>query len=513
VALLEGSGSGGEPGWPAGLGPARAQRIRFVMAGWPGAVALGVSAVAVAGVVWSGAADQVAVDASGVVLVVGVVAAVGLVVGVAGRSRRWWSRWGLGIGVASTAVVAAAHWWISDSGVVADHYPPSFLVWVWLGVWAVGVAATGWWAGATAVRLARTLAAPVALLAAFLLINAHYGYWPTVGTLMGQPVPGQVSTPKVYQEIRLRTDGSPTGQTDATRLLARTGMYGPIDIPAVPVAFAASPAWVWLPPAFFHAPADRLSVLLMLTGLPGSAQDWVTAGQVVPLVDAWARAHGGVAPVMIFVDENGRGDRDTECVNGPQGAADSYLTRDIPRWVDDTLRIGPEPARWGVVGFSEGGTCAIDLAIQDPQLFGSFVDISGDLAPNHGGPAATLQYLYGGDGLAAQSFQPSLILARHHYRHLDGWFATGSGDRSALTVARTLGVLAARAGIAAHAYEGPGGHTWAFARQSFAQIYPGLVASLSGQPPGPSPCLIGEADSDAARLTAHCLSPADRHVM
>jgi S-formylglutathione hydrolase FrmB len=217
----------------------------------------------------------------------------------------------------------------------------------------------------------------------------------------------------------------------------------------------------------------------MLTGIPGAAQDWVTAGQVVPVADAWARAHHGFAPVMIFVDENGRGDHDTECVNGAQGAAASYLSVDLPGWVDHTLRIHPDPRTWGVVGFSEGGTCALGLALESPEVFGTFLDIAGDEAPNLGDAAATLRDLYGGDEVAARSFQPQLILSSHHYTGVQGWFAAGAGDRSGLAAIHDLAGPAEAAGVDVHIYEAPGGHTWDFARRTFAQLYTELVAAVS----------------------------------
>jgi enterochelin esterase-like enzyme len=457
------------------------------MSGWPGVAALGAVAVVAAIVVWSGAVDQVSVVAGGLVRMVAVIAGAGVVIGVAGRSRRWWATWGVGIAVADTVVIATAHWWILNSGLVNEHYPPTILLWVWFGLWASGVALTGWWSGGPAVRVARALAAPVALIAAFLLINAHYGYWPTTGVLLGRPVTGQVSAAKVYQEIRFRPTADGFLYRGADESLPRNGLYGPIPVPATPVYFDATKAWVWLPPAYFRGPSLQFPVLLMLTGIPGDVQDWVKAGQVIPLADAWARAHGGVAPVMIFVDENGRGDRDTECVNGPQGAAASYLTRDVPDWVNDHLGIRPNWRSWGVVGFSEGGTCAVGLAIEHPELFGTFVDVAGDAAPNYGGPAETLRYLYDGDQLAARSFEPEVILATHRYRHLQGWFAAGRGDRHGMNVARELAASAGRAGVEVHTYEATGGHTWTFARLSFAKIYPRLVTAVSNLPGGGRP--------------------------
>jgi enterochelin esterase-like enzyme len=443
-----------------------------------------VTALGLAVTVYSGWANQVSIDTPGFVVLAGAVAVIGLVVGVADRRGRWWATWGVAIAASATLVVAAAHWWVSESGLVADHYPASILVWVWLGVWAVGVAVTGWWSGTAVIRVARLLAAPLAVLAAFLLVNAHYGYWPTVGVLLGRPVAGQVSAPAVHRDLGLRSvllAGATEPQ--ATTRTPRTGLYGPVAVPSGPVPFRADPAWVWLPPAYFDSGSDQFPVLLMLTGLPGTSHDWVTAGQVVAVADNWASRHQGVAPVMIFVNENGRGNRDTECVNGPQGLAESYLTQDVPDWVANTLGIRPDPSNWGVVGFSEGGTCALGLATEAPDVFGRFVDIAGDTAPNHGDTAATLRYLYGGNGVAARSFQPSYILSSRHFPRLQGWFAAGRGDRAGLATVRRLAPLAARAGVVVHTEEGPGGHTWLFARDSFADIYPALVASVSPQLP------------------------------
>ena len=45
------------------------------------------------------------------------------------------------------------------------------------------------------------MAIPVSVAAAFLLINSHYGYWPTLGDLLGHPLPGQVSTATVQREL------------------------------------------------------------------------------------------------------------------------------------------------------------------------------------------------------------------------------------------------------------------------------------------------------------------------
>jgi hypothetical protein len=144
---------------------------------------LAVFTAGLATTVFSGLVDQLSIDAPGFVLAVAAVAVTGLLAGIADRRPRWWATWGAAIAAGATTVVAVAHWWVSATGLIANHYPPTMLLWVWLGLWASGVAVTGWWSGAAIIRTVRILSAPLTVIAAFLLINAHYGYWPTAGVL------------------------------------------------------------------------------------------------------------------------------------------------------------------------------------------------------------------------------------------------------------------------------------------------------------------------------------------
>jgi enterochelin esterase-like enzyme len=432
------------------------------------------------------------------------VAAACLLASTASRTARWWRTWGVGLVAVPTIVVAVAHWWIRHSGLVLDKYPGRFVVFAWFAVVAVGIAVTGWWSGPAALRAVRVLAAPVSVLAAFLLINSYYGYWPTVATLLNKPVAGQVSkqafarllrparlpsraTPRQLAAAHL-VAGSRVPLSRTTVLSARAaravprvpaGHYGAIDIPGTAVGFAAAQAYLWLPPDFATVPHTNLSVMVMLPGWPGNVQDWTRAGRVTDTANTWARAHGGHAPVMVFIDENGAAGHDTECVNSIEGRSESYLVTSVPLFLTQTLGITPDPSRWALVGDSEGGTCAITLALRHPDLYGRFVDIAGDPAPNYwGGPAGTLRTLYAGSMMAEELHTPGWLLQRYRYPGMVGWLATGNSDAMRASNAQ-LAAQAARAGVEVHTFNSPGGHTWTHARQAFAHIYPGLVGDLS----------------------------------
>jgi S-formylglutathione hydrolase FrmB len=151
----------------------------------------------------------------------------------------------------------------------------------------------------------------------------------------------------------------------------------------------------------------------------------------------------------------------------------------VPLFVEQTLGIAPDPSRWALVGYSEGGTCALTLALRHPGIYGRFVDIAGDPAPNYwGGPRATLQTLYAGNTTAQALHSPSWLLQRHGYPGMVAWFATANSDALRASNAQ-LTAQSARAGIEVQTFNSPGGHTWTYAHQAFARIYPGLVGYLS----------------------------------
>jgi S-formylglutathione hydrolase FrmB len=424
------------------------------------------------------------------------VAAACLVASTAGRTARWWRTWGAGLLLATTIVVAVARWWIRHSGLVLDKYPSQFVVFAWFAVLAIGIAITGWWSGPAAVRAVRVLAAPTSVLAAFLLINSYYGYWPTVATLLNKPVTGQVSKQAFSRILHSATPPTRAISHELAGAHLRTGLalparggpaigqvpagrYGPVDIPGTGVGFAAAQAYLWLPPDFDIVPHANLSVMVMLPGWPGNAQDWTRAGGVTELANRWARAHGGHAPVMVFIDENGAKGHDTECVNSIEGRAESYLVRSVPLFLIQTLGITPDPSRWALVGYSEGGTCAITLALRHPGLYGRFVDIAGDLAPNYwGGPASTLRTLFAGSMTGEELHTPVWLLQRHRYPGMVGWLAASNSD-AVRHYADQLAVEAAGAGVEVQTFNSAGGHTWTYARQAFARIYPDLVGELS----------------------------------
>ncbi len=412
--------------------------------------------------------------------VVELVTAVALLYGTGWRARRWRILW-VPLAIAFGCLTGAAvHWYYGTLGIASEPAPWSLWLWVSVTGFAVAVAVVGWRGARNWRRNASVFAASFCLLSAGLTVNSWLGYFPTVYAAWGQ-----------------LTDAPLPDQADVAGIEAmRHKVVAPVNGAVVPVRSGPEPSgfrhrgeWVYLPPAWFtSAPPPPLPAVLMIGGEFNTPVDWIRAGDAVTTLDAFAAAHGGNAPVAVFADATGGFAVDTECVNGVRGNAADHLSADLISEVDDAFGLDGH-TRWGVVGFSSGGTCAVDLAVMHPNTFHAFVDIGGDIAPNAGTRAQTIDRLFGGDVNAWSSFDPSTVIARHgKYPNLSGLFAV-PGERTAdghanshqavgRAAAESLCRLGTAQGIACQIVGLPGKHDWPSAATAFAITLPWLAGQL-----------------------------------
>lgn len=346
-----------------------------------------------------------------------VVAAVLVVMAVGRRGRRW-MLWAL----PSAVVLGGLAVWltmryISVNGLNSDPAPTQLWIWIGLTAGAAVVAVLGWVGIGWSRRGLSVLAVALSLLCVGLALNDWVGYFPTVSEAWGQltngPLPDQVDQSAL------------AGVKDAG---TRNGRLVGVDIPDTVSHFPHREEYVYLPPAWFVPGQVALPVLMMIGGEFNTPADWIRVGNAVQTADSYARQHHGVAPVLVFVDSGGTFNNNTECVNGPRGNAAEHLTAEVRPYVISHFHTAVDPAHWGIVGWSSGGTCAVDLAVMHPELFDTFEDIAGDIGPNVGDKQRTIAGLYGGDATAWAAFDPLTVLARHApYPNTQGWFDNASG--------------------------------------------------------------------------------------
>jgi S-formylglutathione hydrolase FrmB len=386
------------------------------------------------------------------------------------RDRRWWGVTLpvlLGVTVAAVAITVAV---LRATRTVIDHYPPSFTVWVGLAVLTTVAAAAGFRRGGRWRRVAALGAAPSTFAAAFVLINAHYAYWPTVGDLLGQRLPDQAPSAALG-----KTPGPPSGFRRPAATSTSHGEVVPLDVPATVSHFPHRPGSIYVPPAFFSPRHAPLPVVVMLGGTPSAPDAWPRAGSAAATADEYAAAHGGIAPILAFVDQNGSFTGDSECVDGPSGNAETFLAVDVPRYLSTATGAALDPHRLTIAGFSEGGTCAIDLALRHPDVYGAFIDLAGDQAPTLGAPQQTLQHLYGGSEAAMVAHDPATLLRQRSTWGTVGWFGVGAGDRSHVSIAHRLADETRQAGITTSCFVLAGAHDWQFAATAFRAVLPQLM--------------------------------------
>ena len=411
---------------------------------------------------------------------------------------------------AGLLIALMARWGLRDQGLAADPAPS--WMWFWIGVAGAAVvsAAVGWARVGGGTRTLSVLGVVLALVCAGVQVNIWVGYFPTVDEAWGQltaaPLPDQIDANRLDA---LRGTNVTTGKVVA------------ITTPDDVSHFAHRTEYIYLPPAWFALDRPNLPALMMIGGEFSTPTDWIRTGNAIRTLDDYARAHGGGAPVVVFADSTGSFRNDTECVDGPRGNAAEHLTEELRPYVVSHFDTGASARDWGVVGWSTGGTCAVDLGVTHPELFGTFEDIQGDLSPNAGDKQQTITSLYGGDAQAWAAFDPGTVLA-HHAPFTDsaGWFdnapspkvtatqaaatpGAASGQAGSTTggtlagfggrkdaapasmrgqqgaEAATLCVEATARNVHCELHTQPGKHTWQFATRAFATALPWLAEHLT----------------------------------
>lgn len=331
-------------------------------------------------------------------------------------------------------------------------------------------------------RAVAVIAVPLCLLAGGLGVNADFGQYTTVGSLSGTavaaPIPASVLA---LQRIgapgataagsSAGGSGSGSGSTAPADALwshatpagsPAQGLLGSVTIPATVSHFAARAAYLYLPPAALVAHPLALPVLIMLAGQPGGPTNMIASGRIATFVDAFAAAHHGIAPIVVVPDQLSAPQVNPMCVDSPLGDSASYLTVDVPDWIRTHLTVQTTPASWAIGGFSQGGTCSIQLGSSHPELFGSIFDISGQIAPKNGSLSETIARGFGGSAAAYTAALPATVLAENApYRDTVAVFSTGQFDTKYGPESDEVFAAATAAGMRATHVVSPGtAHDW-----------------------------------------------------
>lgn len=163
---------------------------------------------------------------------------------------------------------------------------------------------------------------------------------------------------------------------------------------------------VLLPPAY-RTSKRRYPVLYLLHGAQGSADSWLVYSDLVSFTASQPERRQAV---VVMPDTTVNSGIDLDWADGTHHW-ETYVARDLPRWVAGHLRVRTDRRHTAIAGYSGGGYSALHLAEAHP---GQYVAVAGF------SPVASLSFA----GVAGQM---ALWTAFHGQAVCDGSDPTGPG--------------------------------------------------------------------------------------
>lgn len=226
--------------------------------------------------------------------------------------------------------------------------------------------------------LSGVLVLTLAMATGLVLVNDFYGYYRTWDDA-AKDFGAAADNGLVASRIAL----SP-GRSAATGVVERISMPGR-------TTGITREGLVYLPPQYFERDYRfvRFPVMELFHGSPGHPYDWIHAIHVNRIMDRLL-ASRQIGPMVLVIPSISQGNAIQECLDSPRAADDSYLSRDVPDLIRSQFRVSSDPDQWGLMGFSSGGYCAVNLALRHRAMFGVSVALDGYFRPQDGPAAGVL---------------------------------------------------------------------------------------------------------------------------
>jgi S-formylglutathione hydrolase FrmB len=304
----------------------------------------------------------------------------------------------------------------------------------------------------------RILAACLAFIPAMVFgiasVNKFYDYYQTWGGMISDLTGSGASSIPKYAVAGAGSNkqfDKDIGRITSTAEDAQVGYLFQTTVTG-PRSHVVRDVYVYLPPQYFQKPYAhyRFPVIELLHGSPGNPQAWISVLDVIPTFLNLLVAHPSDAAVLVMPDTDGGQQYALQCLNNPGGIQDmTFVARDVPDYIARFVRVQPPGRAWGVAGYSEGGFCAANIALQEPSRYGAAGIMSGYFTPlslsqvpagNKPGGKPTLVY--------ALARHPALQLLNTPRAYITKvplsvrlpafWFAAGAQDGADVSAAATF---------------------------------------------------------------------------
>ena len=297
----------------------------------------------------------------------------------------------------------------------------------------------------------RVLAACLAFIPAMVFgvaaVNKFYDYYQTWGGAVSDLTGGGNTIPK-YAAAGAGSNKQFDKDIGRVTSSAEEAEVGYLFQTTITGSHITRDVYVYLPPQYFQKAYAhyRFPVIELLHGSPGDPEAWVAVMGIIPTFLNLLEAHPTDAAVLVMPDTDGGLQYGLQCLNNPGGIQDmTFIDRDVPYYIARLVRVQPPGREWGLAGYSEGGYCTANIALQDPNGYGAAGIMSGYFAPipsqvpehnKPGGKPYTVNVFAGHPGLLL------LNTPQRYIRQLpiadvlpNFWLAAGATDRSDVTAA------------------------------------------------------------------------------
>ena len=261
------------------------------------------------------------------------------------------------------------------------------------------------------------------------LVNRDFGLYSSFSD-----VTGDISTPA---RVHAQAGAAPTGIVIYTKNWQRLGQQAQARGRGlvVRVRFDGATTGItragllYIPAAYFVDRRLPLPVIELFAGHPGRPTNYVKQLHIAAVLDREIGARR-MPPVVAALPATYSG-RASECVDAVNGEQDAtYLTRDVPADLRTMFQI-PRGRAYGALGYSEGGFCAVNLALHHPDHYAAAASLSGYFTAGIDtgiGP----QSVYRGSRAAVDANSPLWWVSHRHPRGPALFLMAAAGDRASV---------------------------------------------------------------------------------
>jgi enterochelin esterase-like enzyme len=287
--------------------------------------------------------------------------------------------------------------------------------WVLFALLVLAFGALLWWllvARRVALKLvAAILSFAVAMFFGVLSVNKYFSYYTTWGAAVADLSNSSPNSgPQISQGSLLAGNKSLVFDQRAVyvKLAQVQGYTLRVTIPGK-ASHLTRQVYIYLPPQYFQPryAKYRFPVIELIHGQPGLPQDWINVVGIQETLNQMVKQGQAAPAVLVMPDANGGNSISLQCLNQVRGPQDlTYLAQDVPDAVGRMLRVMPPGNAWGVAGYSEGGFCAANMALQYRYRYGYAASLSGYYAPmknKMGSPLKEVDPFGGDSALRAQN--------------------------------------------------------------------------------------------------------------